>query len=69
MDHKPVKSSVIESVGYDPNTKTLGVRFKDGATYHYSGVTPEKHRAMMDHESPNGYLRAHIIGKHHHTKT
>ena len=69
MEHKPVKSTVIETVGYDPNTKTLGVRFRGGTTYHYHGVEPEKHRSMMEAPSPNGFLRAHIIGKHHHSKT
>ena len=35
---KPVKSSNVEAIGYDPATQTARVRFKGGATYRYAEV-------------------------------
>lgn len=38
-----VESSQVEAIGYDPETKTLAVRFTrgPGAIYHYLDVSPE----------------------------
>jgi hypothetical protein len=36
-----VKSSNVESHGYDATSKTLAVKFKSGGTYHYAGVPQE----------------------------
>lgn len=46
MDHpkietKPVESSNIAAIGYDPATKTLQVDFKGGRKYHYQRVSQE----------------------------
>ena len=61
MEMKPVKSSQIHSVGHDPATKTLAVRFyakgEPGPVYHYPEVTAEQHTAFLGAES---------IGKHFH---
>lgn len=38
---KPVKSSNVEAIGYDPETETVRVRFKGGATYRYAEVPAE----------------------------
>lgn len=34
----PVSSSMIASVGYDPETSVLEVTFSNGRTYEYEGV-------------------------------
>ena len=47
MHHVTVKSSNIESVAYDPATRELHVRFKNGGTYSYEDVPAEKHAALM----------------------
>ena len=64
----PVKSSTVESVGYDATTQRLTVTYKGGGTYHYAGVSPTTHAALMAADSVGGYLHAHVKGKHAHTK-
>ncbi|MDV5356754.1 KTSC domain-containing protein [Enterobacter asburiae] len=41
MRHHPVTSSRIASVGYDPQSRTLEIRFHDKRTYQYQDV-PER---------------------------
>jgi hypothetical protein len=65
---KPVNSSNITAVGYDPASKTLAVQFKSGGTYHYQNVTPEKHGALMSASSIGGHLHTHIKPHHKATK-
>lgn len=60
IPRKPVKSSLIESVGYDPSSRSLDVAFhgkKDQPplVYRYQNVQPKDHAALMGAES---------IGKH-----
>jgi frataxin-like iron-binding protein CyaY len=47
----PVDSTNVASVGYDPEKKELAVRFRNGATYVYSGVKPEEHEALVSADS------------------
>lgn len=55
-----VKSSQIEAVGYDATTRTLAVRFKGGALYHYDGCEPETFEAFSKAESVGSYFYKHI---------
>lgn len=61
-----VKSSQIHSIGYDPASQTLAVRFKDRTTggptslYHYSGVTPANFDALKGAESIGSHFYKHI---------
>ena len=64
MHHVTVKSSNIESVAYDPATRELHVRFKNGGTYSYEDVPAEKHAALMAAPSVGGYLHAHVRQAH-----
>jgi hypothetical protein len=43
----PVASSNVEGIGYDEATKIARVRFKNGATYRYTGVSKELHESIM----------------------
>ena len=58
----PVKSSQIESIGYDPATKTLACKFSRGAghVYHYHDVTPEMHAKFLAAESIGKFFGQHI---------
>lgn len=56
----PVKSSNIEEVGYDPVTKTLAVKFKNGGLYHYADVGPEVHAELVKADSIGGFLHSHV---------
>lgn len=62
MDLKPVISSNIQAVGYDPESQTLHVQFKGGSTYAFAGVPPEHHSGLLDAESAGQYFHKHIRG-------
>ena len=47
MNWQDVESSNIAAIGYDAATRTLGVRFKNGGTYHCLGVEPKDHEAFL----------------------
>lgn len=71
--HKPiamsaVKSSSVSEAGYDPATKTLAVKFSNGGTYHYHGVSKEAFEQLQKAESYGKHFRSTILGKHKHIK-
>lgn len=61
---QPLKSESIEAVGYDPATRELHIHFRNGGQYKYEDVSPEKHRALVNAESPGGVFRGRIKGLH-----
>jgi hypothetical protein len=63
MDRKPVKSSNVKSIGYDPETKTLEVEYLNGGVYQHEGVGPEHHKALMGAKSIGAHLHKHIKPK------
>jgi len=60
MNMEPVESEAIHSVGYDPATKTLRVRFHTGNTYDYPNVPADEHRAFMDAGSMGKHFARHF---------
>jgi hypothetical protein len=70
MIWQSVESSQIEQVGYDPETATLGIRFKPtkkqaengerGSEYHYANVEPKLHAALLAAESVGSYFGREI---------
>lgn len=60
MRIKPVKSSSISAIGYDPEMRTLHVEFSSGRTYHYKGVDPEEHQAFVNAPSIGQHFSQHI---------
>lgn len=65
MKREPVTSSNIASIGYDPQTETLEVEFKNGTVYQYHGVDADKHAALMKADTVGGHFNAHIKGGGH----
>lgn len=59
-DMVPVDSSNLASVGYDPDSRDLHVRFKSGATHRYAGVSAEHHAGLMASDSKGKYFHANI---------
>lgn len=63
-----VQSSQIHSIGHDPETKTLAIRFyrgygrdqKPGSLYHYQNVTAEEFEAFRNAESLGRHFGQHI---------
>lgn len=63
MKLDPVTSSNIAAVGYDHATRTLGVQFKSGHLFHYQGVEPHQHAALLGADSVGKHFHAHIKSK------
>lgn len=68
IERTPVKSSNVTSVGFDPETGTMAVEYKDGSVYHYHNVEPDKHEALVSSKSVGGYIHANIKGNYKHSK-
>ena len=60
MIRMPVSSRNVVSVGYDQNTMTLEVEFKDGALYQYFDVPVTVYEEFVRASSVGGFLHAHI---------
>jgi KTSC domain len=61
MNMTDVESSMILSVGYDAEKKTMRVLFVSGKTFEYSRVPPEVYRELMDSGSKGSYMRSEVI--------
>lgn len=68
MAIKPVQSSTVKSLDYDPTKRLLTVSFHSGGTYHYENVSPDQYKALETADSVGGHLARHIKGKHPHRK-
>lgn len=62
-----VESSQIHSIGHDPETNTLAIRFlakrggnEPGSLYHYANFTAEDFKAFSDAESIGSHFGKHI---------
>lgn len=58
-----VKSSQLSSIGFDDKTNTLAVKFNNGGTYHYHGVTKAEFDKFSSAESMGKHFSAHIKSK------
>lgn len=63
FDMKPVKSSNIDEAGYEPESETLRIRYKNGGVYDYHGVTDKLAQAFEDAPSA-GHFAATILRDH-----
>ena len=66
MHMKTVESSNIKAIGHEGDV--LHIQFKNGKTYSYAGVTPEKHADLLAAESATKHFNAHIRPHHACTK-
>ena len=64
MERKPVESSMLASVGYDPSTQTLEMEFKEGAIWQYLKVPELEYTRLIGSSSLGGYARDLIIGQY-----
>lgn len=60
MERQPVESSSLASVGYEVETRTLEVEFRNGGVYRYLGVPASVHGELMDAESRGAFLNIRI---------
>jgi len=68
MDMHPVKSSNVDAVGYDPASRKMHIRFKNGGTYCYHDVPQDKHAALIAAPSVGSFVHQNIRGIHKHSK-
>ena len=62
MEMVEVKSSNIKSIGYLPEAHLLRIQFRDGSTYNWLNVSPERHARLMAAESKGAHLRQYFPG-------
>lgn len=55
-----IKSGNIKSIDYNPDAKTLSVRFAQGQTYHYDQVPQHVYDQMMAAPSTGSYFYKHV---------
>lgn len=64
MQLSTVESSMVQAIGYDPETRTLEVIFNNDTKYQYHDVPQEQYQELMNAESKGRYMHAHIIDKY-----
>lgn len=60
MRRKPVESSAISSVGYDPGLEVLEVEFRSGAVYDYFDVPRPVYESLMKASSKGRFVSRRI---------
>ena len=60
MQLVPIVSSNLSQIGYDPDTMTMQIMFKNGSLYAYQNVEPETYQTMMDSGNPGEYFASII---------
>ena len=68
MDMQSVSSSNLDSVGYEPGTRTLRVRFLSGGIYDYHGVPNSIFNGLLSASSKGTYHHQHIKDNYPFTK-
>lgn len=63
MQRKPVQSSNIASVGYDPETQTLEIEFHGGGVYRYFDVPVATYDKLMASGSVGKTFREAVNGR------
>jgi hypothetical protein len=60
MKRITVESSNLHSVGYDSDTQTLEIEFRNSGIYQYYGVPETVYRQLMAATSHGKFFYAHI---------
>ena len=68
MNHIPVSSTSIASVGHDPTSKTLEVCFTNGSRYAFTGVSADEAEALLKAKSIGAHFSQKVRGKFDHTR-
>jgi hypothetical protein len=68
MERINLDSSNLESAGYDENSQTLEVEFKNGTLYQYFDVPESIYAGLITAESPGGYLAQSIKGVYRYSR-
>jgi len=63
MRRRPIDSSAIASLGYDPGRETLEVEFRSGNVYRYFDVPEEVYEDFLRARSKGRYFGSFIRGR------
>jgi KTSC domain len=58
--HPTPKSTSTTTTSFDTETKTLSVTFRNGKSYKYLGVPPEKFNQLKDAASTGHFINGNI---------
>lgn len=68
MTLQPVNSSSLTAVGYEADTQTLTIEFRNGGTYEFYEVPESTHQELMAAGSHGEYFARNIRGKYRYAK-
>jgi hypothetical protein len=68
MMRHPISSRNLQSVGYDPTSRTLEVEFKNNSIYQYTGVPTAIYQELMAASSHGTYFAQHIRNRYPYTR-
>ncbi len=60
MERQPLRSNLIDSIGYDRATAVLEVEFTSGECYRYFLVPPSVHAGLVAADSAGRYFGSHV---------
>jgi hypothetical protein len=60
MKRQRVQSSSVASVGYDPDSRTLELKYVSGDVYQYFDVPPLVHTALLTSKSIGAFVNKRI---------
>jgi hypothetical protein len=63
VDWQPVASTHIAQVGYEDDSRVLGIRFQDGGVYEYQNVPVELVESFLKAPSKGHFFRDRIKGQ------
>jgi len=64
MEMISVSSSAISAIGYDPTSRKMKIRFKQGKTYDFCRVPQSVFDNFRKSSSKGSYYDAHIKGRY-----
>lgn len=65
MQRQPVQSSALESIGYDAETRTLELEFKEhSGVWQYFNFKPAALKKFLGSPSPGNFFVTKIKGKY-----
>ena len=68
MTREPIRSSNIESIGYDAEAGRLEIEFRGGRVYEYVDVPIEVFDELMSSKSKGSYVNKYIAPVYAHQK-
>jgi hypothetical protein len=63
VERRPLQSSMLAGMEYDPATKTLTVTFRSGREYTYEGIDEDIAKGLAESPSPGKYFNDKIKGR------